>query len=1770
MKTLVLTFCYFTLILNISLNGQSISWGPTNPAGIANQLTVYSGSTTSTFEFTNGGTALTAGTIEVALGTGVEYVAGGFISTTSGSAVVTEMSATGDNPAIFNIGALALGESVKITFLRQATCDARTHKSGGGTFEDVCHVFESGTEVGYLNNGNSAYAASYDVIYGNLVLGAVTHSPSSATSVGGLVTRSLNVTNGSFGDVVEFWFEDAFTPSGLTTSNFQLNGVAIPAANITQAAGQTLVHFDAALITMINGAGGTTGNGDALFEKDEFFTLTYDVVPQGCGSNNTQPSALKVYYGEDASTECAPSGTTATSVSITNGTPLITITKVDNDLVDLCLTTSHSIEIKNNGTSAEDFAANIYVFMGLRANNDPISTLTNIPMWGGAYHGTRNFSNFTINGNPVTLSQIAGTRSTMVDYLPPNFLSTDPDGAGTGLEDLDGDGFYDDLGPGESFIIGFEMTFTPKTPACGKGRADYMQWEHISSDVGWQNQCGLDQIPLRTEFSYKNMIRNYQLATFMDGPSDINDGDDFEIKIKPHLHSTVGCNGGNGLTGSDVTFTVKCVLPPGVSLQSNPSIDPINQPFSPTLTQSNDTVFYTISRYHYEWFTLPLTLDCALWDGSNPLSFDYITTYKCGTCFEQDIHCENFLIVPHCPSPCVGVTTDDFNIVRTTRGWTDATMTTPVVLTEGVHATNVMLPYDTISIEAKGRIADTISDNLHLRLTYTPDIGGNILDYISGEITFYDIDGAYGNTTYTFPITVPPVVSALAGGEFEWSIDLTNYITMVDAGYEIGEGMESDSFKVDFKAVYNSNPGYAYYAVQSFRAYFYMLDDVSAERGCNSYGAPLFYTGFDYRTGGNVITLEGCNEINLRTYGTWYNTAGSVFPDEYRPIEQIDTVIVGLPDGVVVNRVEASSYSNGTASYYFDANDDLVITPNSDYSPRPWTGITYPGFDIYLEGACEFVPNTYNVPITYVRTFFNYHPDSSLHEVITTHDPTGSKITYLEPSISLTPLGQIQQGVTDTVSWELEICNSTSELGVDYSWVTFDESVSAGISIVKAADISTGTEVPITPANLTGGTYLIETGMLSGGDCKTIKLYATYNDCSQDEIIINSGWSCNQYPTTVDSLPDCSADDFLRVVPQDAQIASTITPLASTPSDPSDPTAGTHGLSTIEMCEPFPMEYTIVSSGTATIYDINFNILNPNFGLGLNYVPNSATIEVEGVDVPNVPRPFDAAAEAAMVAGTINIPIEDIDATNFGAGNGLTGAGINALKNEIVIRWLMEPDCDFISGDKISIKTFGDSPCSDPAIGNGEQIVSSALKINGVILPYNALLNTSFSPDNVFTGCADTKTVSVESQVTGGVTGTTDSLFVILPAGLAYDGSLNCTSVNCPTFVEVRTQLGQEVVVFHYPGGLVNPIFNVDFDVTSSLAAECDTTALEVKSTAQIGGLVCDNVACPSSKVITGNSLGSAVIDRPILDLVFSSVNYDPSTQLYEYVINVSNTGPDTEDSIEVNLYCLNAVGDDIEPSYGIIKTIMVPIIPNGGTEVLTGTVPNPNCSVFTGFGAVISPTSSTGDPTCMCPIDLVAIGVDVFPIELTSFSVKNESCVSVFNWSSASETDFKHYELQASPNKTDFYTIAVIDGKGSPFESSNYEYEDRQSSNLDGKMFYRLKLVDLDGSFSHSKIILLDTKNCTWNYEISIAPNPVEVGNQLNISIKTEFFDNDIQIRVLNTLGQEVLFERLVEINSPNSTIPLETNRLSAGTYFLQISEVNSSLRTTQKFIVY
>src|SRR6185295_18915400 len=118
-----------------------------------------------------------------------------------------------------------------------------------------------------------------------------------------------------------------------------------------------------------------------------------------------------------------------------------------------------------------------------------------------------------------------------------------------------------------------------------------------------------------------------------------------------------------------------------------------------------------------------------------------------------------------------------------------------------------------------------------------------------------------------------------------------------------------------------------------------------------------------------------------------------------------------------------------------------------------------------------------------------------------------------------------------------------------------------------------------------------------------------------------------------------------------------------------------------------------------------------------------------------------------------------------------------------------------------------------------------------------------------------------------------------------------------------------------------------------------------------------------------------------------------------------------------------------------------------------------------------------------------------------------------------AAEIDFNNYEVQSSTDGSAFKTIATAPVNG---PNQKYSYQDHSPSQ--GNVYYRLKMVNIDGSFDYSNIIAMKL-NCNRS-EIVVYPNPVT--DILNINI-TNAQDNETQASLFDNSGKLVHSKKLI-----------------------------------------
>lgn len=139
-------------------------------------------------------------------------------------------------------------------------------------------------------------------------------------------------------------------------------------------------------------------------------------------------------------------------------------------------------------------------------------------------------------------------------------------------------------------------------------------------------------------------------------------------------------------------------------------------------------------------------------------------------------------------------------------------------------------------------------------------------------------------------------------------------------------------------------------------------------------------------------------------------------------------------------------------------------------------------------------------------------------------------------------------------------------------------------------------------------------------------------------------------------------------------------------------------------------------------------------------------------------------------------------------------------------------------------------------------------------------------------------------------------------------------------------------------------------------------------------------------------------------------------------------------------------------------------------------------------------------------------------PVELTAFQYSINKDNVLLSWETQSESNNYGFEIERSRDGTHFVKIGFITGNGSSNSKSLYSYTD--NSLQPGDYWYRLKQVDLDGSFSYSEELFVRISPPTRFRIIGNYPNPFNPETEIEYEIPV---DKHVIINIVNLQGNLV-----------------------------------------------
>ncbi|MEP2374994.1 MAG: T9SS type A sorting domain-containing protein, partial [Ekhidna sp.] len=165
-------------------------------------------------------------------------------------------------------------------------------------------------------------------------------------------------------------------------------------------------------------------------------------------------------------------------------------------------------------------------------------------------------------------------------------------------------------------------------------------------------------------------------------------------------------------------------------------------------------------------------------------------------------------------------------------------------------------------------------------------------------------------------------------------------------------------------------------------------------------------------------------------------------------------------------------------------------------------------------------------------------------------------------------------------------------------------------------------------------------------------------------------------------------------------------------------------------------------------------------------------------------------------------------------------------------------------------------------------------------------------------------------------------------------------------------------------------------------------------------------------------------------------------------------------------------------------------------------------------------------------------------PLDFLSFVVNEVGGNSLLKWTTTNEVNVDRFEIERSGNGVDFEEIGQLKANNKSDGINAYEFSDTHP--LNQVNYYRIKQVDFDGAFEHTRIEFVIIDGGKW--EVNVYPNPTT--DMLNIATTLR---TSGRMKVVDMFGKVVMDYPTVNdrVNS------MDVSNLKTGVYQLEFNSV-------------
>jgi hypothetical protein len=554
---------------------------------------------------------------------------------------------------------------------------------------------------------------------------------------------------------------------------------------------------------------------------------------------------------------------------------------------------------------------------------------------------------------------------------------------------------------------------------------------------------------------------------------------------------------------------------------------------------------------------------------------------------------------------------------------------------------------------------------------------------------------------------------------------------------------------------------------------------------------------------------------------------------------------------------------------------------------------------------------------------------------------------------------------------------------------------------------------------------------------------------------------------------------------------------------------------------------------------------------------------------------------AATVVDNINFGIELPPTANNVSGTFLNPVGTTTVQVPTLNG--ADPEEGVFSGsgtdDTVKINTL---PLSGTLYYNGTAVTAGTIINN-----YNPALLTFDPPTGNGTYTFTYSEVDGAGVSSVPATATLNFTTISISGGVFHDSNgLNDNVVNGPG----TNAGGLNAVLIDASTGKVAAVTTVASNGNYSFpTADVGNYTMEITTNTAVVGNTPPAVALPSGWVSTGEHFGTGpgsdgtpngVINLGVINSTATKINFG-----LEMLPVSDNKSYSIAQPVLNSIITLNAAavapgpmsGSDTEDGIlGTAGTVVFTLVPSNSQLYYNGvlvanntTITNYNPSLlqlkFTSLSAVSTffryKFSDAAGNLSLNPATYTIFWNTVLPVTLTSFDASKVSIGVLLSWAVEGEINTSKYLIEhSSDNGLTWQTIGITDAAQSSSLVQNYFFTDVHASA--GTNLYRLKLLDLDGTYKYSAIKNIEVSKAM---SLLVYPNPAKAGNPLKL-ILSGFSKGQYLVNIVSASGQLVHTGNIVVTNESAFIFFLENINFPEGNYTINVR--NGTVSKTAKLI--